>query len=948
MTDSSDPFGPRALFRDDGTLDRDQFAPRGLAVLEACLQWLQSIERGMLLPIDLIAVLMQRGDPALLRTIARITRGRDDAEGLVDQLQTLARRVDRQGDPTPKLHIEHFSLGLVGILDDALAWAREAGRRRIDEPDIVRVVRWRAELQDSASVRWALRQLAQPGDERLFDADGALRGPAFASVLWSHLQAGMLLAHQAGMPFLGTPHAMAAVASHEGGPMARAARKAGVDPIRLRDELLRIVGKREPGQPPFTLGRRTLTPRLVRMMMVAAERLPNPGDSIGETEFLEAFLEDGGTSLDLVNELGIGPHLRAELSATRIHAADADLPPGAASERPALAAASVLDQLGRDLTAEARDGKLPTVLGREAELQRVINVLLRQEQRNPLLTGEAGVGKTALAAALAQRIVDGTVPKRLRNMRVVELNGASLVGGTSYRGELEARIRAILAEAEDNVLLFMDEAHAVFSPRLSSGQPAEVPNHFKSALAAGRIAVVAATTEAEYHRWIEQDPALQRRFERIVVPEMSPELTARILRDLAPEYEEAYEVPIAPESVDAAIELSTRFMPESALPDKAKKLFMDSVIAVSSDLAARPTTGAMPRIHGEGTPSRRMVVRADVAAEVARKTGIPLDRILGSSSPAWWHALRLRLQPQTLGRNRVVETLTRTLMEARLRDPKQHGVPTSLALVGPVGSGRTRLARALATELFGSDDALLHLDLSDYQEAHSISRLIGTAPGYVGYQDEDALVTPLRRRPASVVLLQAFHLAHPRVQERFLRLFAEGSIADMRGLRADARHAVFLLTIDTAEASHGRIGFGGSHRRSSLDTLPRDTQELLERLGDVGVTPIDFTETGDLESYLDQWLEEQLQTLAANLASEFNQPLNVDEDTRALFRQRALQRGTTQGLDRLLRELVLDPLTDRLLSHAADAAERDPLGPAATPERRADSQPALPLVTRKL
>ena len=561
------------LYDDNGRLDLSRFREDSQDVLASCVAWLHSINRSTFLPIDLIVVLIQRDNRELGRVIALAARGNEDVEGLAANLSALARRVDRKGDEEAELHVSQFSLGFMGILDDAATWANESGRERVSEEDLVRVVRWRAELQESASVRWAIRQLAQPGGEHLFDSGGSLRERVFTRRLWRLLEKGMRLSCRAGLPFLGTPHLIAAFCSMRDSVVWRAAEMNGVDPSRLREELLRIVGTRRPTQQEFKLGRRTLTPRLIRMLVFAGERAEGEGRRVAEHDVVEAFLEDGGSSLELVRALGVEQQLRDLLGEPRVRQRERNRWAGAEAsiEDADDEGTPTLDLLGQNLSAEAEAGTLPKILGRDEELQRIVNVLMRSEQRNPLLTGEPGVGKTALAAALAQRIYNGRVPARLKNMRVVELNGASLLGGTSYRGELEARIKALLTEAEQDVILFIDEAHAVFSPRSAAGQPAEVPNHFKSALASGRIAVVAATTDAEYHRWIEQDSALKRRFERIAIPEVSPVTARAILASLAPKWEADYEVPISPDALDAAIALSTRFIPEQSLPGQGQE-----------------------------------------------------------------------------------------------------------------------------------------------------------------------------------------------------------------------------------------------------------------------------------------------------------------------------------------------------------------------------------------
>jgi ATP-dependent Clp protease ATP-binding subunit ClpA len=908
------------LFRADGSLDETCFAPDAQQTLRRCTEWLSELDRSVYLPIDLMVVLLDRGSESLHRAISRATRGVDRVEDLRDQLRTLARRVERERHDTPALWQAQFSLGFTGLLQDAARWAHDCGRKAISEADLERVVRWRAELQESASIRWAIRQLASPETAVLFDSEGSLRTDVFDPDALAALRRAARISARAGMPFLGTPHLIAAFCTSRG-CLFSAAEQSGVDPRRLHDQLLRIVGTRTPPLSDFSLSRRTLTPRLARMLTAAQELAERNGTRVREFEILEAFLDDGGSSLDLVRATGVLTALQQQLREVQAQR-QAELDPTAidlsrADEPAPLSATPVLDQIGRDLSADAKAGLLNPVLGREVELQRTINVLLRGEQRNPLLTGEAGVGKTAIAVALALRIHEGTVPRRLQGMRVVEINGASLVGGTSYRGELEARIRSLLAEAENNVILFMDEAHAVFAPRTNSGQPAEVPNHFKSALASGKIAVVAATTDAEFHRWIEQDPALRRRFERIEIPELSAQVTRTILNGLVDSYQRDYEACITEEAVQAAVDYSVQFMPDQSLPDKAKKLLMDSTIAVVSDLA-RVTTADTAEENSRkiAAPIPIPVVKAaDVAKQVALKTGIPLHRIT-SNWVGGLTGLDTRLAQHVPGQEAAATLVASRLVAGRLSSAGRKRPQAVFVFVGPPGSGRTRLAQGLARELYGSDKALLRLHMADFSESHSVSRLIGSPPGYVGYQDEDALVSPLRRRPSSVVLMLDFDLAHPNVQERLIRVFDEGELVDTRGMKADASHAIFVLTIaaDLAGPRAG-IGFGSSQSLASPDArdgLRRLRPELFDRLKGYTWEYIPFAGPDD-GSLVRVLLLEKIQTLQKSLVNDYGMELRIATEMKdELIRQAGALRDI-RDLERLFQQLVIEPVSAKLL-----------------------------------
>lgn len=903
---NSDSTAP-PLFDAAGHLRIEAFEPSALQLLEATHRWLCTTARTMFLPIDLLVVLLQQQEPTLSRSIARLVRGTDDSDGLGEQLAALARKIDRREGGVPQLNAAHFSLGFSGLLSDAWDWAAESGRDRIAYRDLVRVVRWRAEYQESASVRWALRQLIHPGGERIFDLTGILLEPLFSPTMLKHLQEGVHLSALAGLPFLGTPHLIAALCTNRRSILSRSAESVAVEPDRLRDELLRIVGHRQPEQPPFPLNRRTLTPRVVRILVTAHELAENENRFIDESDILSALLEDGGSSLELLRALGVESRLRDRLAHRPASGRGSSTGPN--SHKVVQLAAdkdggATLDAIGRDLTKEARMGLLPAVLGRDEELRRVINVLMRTEQRNPLLTGAPGVGKTAIASALAQAIADEQVPPHLRHMRVIELNGASLVGGTSFRGELEERITRILSEAEEDVILFMDEAHAVFAPTGAGGRPAEVPNHFKAALASGKIAVIAATTDAEYQRWFEQDPALKRRFERIHVDELPAVVTRRILSDLSEHWESLYDVTIPDESIDAAVELSLRFLPELSQPDKAKKLLMDSAISLASSSSA--SSGAD---SGEHRPE---LTRRHVAEKLARKTGIPISRILRGRSE-WWRGLTDRLTHRVPGHRRIAENITQHLLSSRVGSHQASQNQASFVFSGGQSPAKEQFSRALAEEIFGSSQAFFKLDMSDFQDPHSISRLLGSPPGYVGYQDEDALVTPLRRRPAQVVYLANFDMCHSQIRDRILRMLDDGEITDMRGMRADTRHAVFILSVDT-EDHRSAIGFGGSASRSEgLDALPAD---LAQRLRHRRIEVVEFGDF-DLEEReltLRNMIEDELEHTRLDFLEAYGVTLHVTAQQVTELLENAQRYDNTQSVQHLIHTHIVRPVIAAMLA----------------------------------
>lgn len=903
------------LYEESGSLCMDALDTNARLVMQDITAWLHKIGRGIYLPLDLMIVLIERGHEGLSRVIANNTVGQLTTEEVLERLQELGREIEDRNHVSAKLDRDAFSRSFARILEEA--WEQAHGRDAgvVTEGDLLRAVMWRAEVTESASVRWAIKRLAEGGGDPLFNSKGQLKTEVFSPASWRNLQSAMQLAARSGTPFLGTPHLVAAICTVRESTLWRAARARSLEPARLRDELLRIIGSKPGPLPDFLLGRKTLTPRMVRMLSYAMRRAQEQNTLVSEKHTVEAFLHDGGSSLELIQALGLEAEINKALgndSRVLQDAQEAEQAISAGSAWENAPPTPTLDLIGRDLTQQAIEGKLPRIIGRDKELQRVINVLLRKEQRNPLLTGEAGVGKTALAVALAQRIADKDVPPPLQNQRVVEINGASLMSGTSYRGELESRIKNLLEEAGKGVILFIDEAHAVFAPRTGTQGPAEVPNHFKSALASGEIAVVGATTEAEYRRWIDQDPALKRRFERIEIREPERPLVLKILGDLGSELEEDYNVQIGKPVLEAALDYSVRYLPEQRLPDKAKKLLMDAAIAAAHPLSAEERKA---RQEQEGPTE---VDQTHVAQQVAHRTGIPVDRLIRGDK-GWWGSLEERLNGQVFGQKTAVAETARALIAGRLRPAAGSRPQSVLVLFGPAGTGKGTIARALAQEIFGDPRAFLRLDMTDFAEAHTMSRLIGSPPGYVGYEDEDMFVTPLRRRPSRVVLLEDIDKAHPRILGRLLRVFDEGEISDTRGLSADARHAIFVLTvqIDTQKKSSAqKIGFGDSgedNEPGSAELFRSLFAELYLQLKDrvdafVPLRPMDREDEDNLFHTL---LIQSLESLQERLLEEYSAGLSWDDEVLTSLKASCTPQTP---ISEVFQNAVIKIITEALLS----------------------------------
>jgi len=539
-------------------------------------------------------------------------------------------------------------------------------------------------------------------------------------------------------------------------------------------------------------------------------------------------------------------------------------PPAAAPERIAVPAAvpspvppagadggtPMLDRYSRDLTALAARGELGPVIGRRAELLRLLQTLARSSKNNPVLVGEAGVGKTAIVEALAIRAAQGKDPAVLGGKRIVELSLGGLLGGTEMRGELEKRLTRILEEtrARPELIVFIDELHTVVGAGRASGGSADVANLIKPALARGELRVIGATTIAEYRSHVESDPALERRFEKIDVPEPSEAETLEILRGLREKWQRHHGVRIEDAALEAAVPLSVRFDPEHRLPDKAVDLVDKAAARARVPMLSmrapdpKPTDAEAPAAPA---PSSGPRVDARLVAEVlAEKRGLPLELVSQEGLERGARLLRLEpfLRERLIGQQPAIARVAARVQLAHSGLGERRGPLGVFLFLGPTGVGKTELARLLAEFLFGSAEALTRFDMSELQEEHSVAKLIGAPPGYVGHEEEGRLVSALRSKPYSVVLLDEAEKAHPRVFDLFLQVFDAGRVTDARGRSADARHALFVLTSNLgSQLQRERMGFAAGEpaaldaaRTAALEEARRFFRpELLNRVDEL-------------------------------------------------------------------------------------------------------------------
>ncbi len=474
---------------------------------------------------------------------------------------------------------------------------------------------------------------------------------------------------------------------------------------------------------------------------------------------------------------------------------------------------SVLLQFGTDLTAQAANGELDPVIGRDAEVDQTIRILSRRTKNNPLLVGEPGVGKTALAEELARRIVRNEVPSVLKNNILISVDLASMLAGTKYRGSFEERLKNFLAAAErrGKVILFIDEIHTIIGAGSNSGSSLDAANILKPMLARGRVRTIGATTNAEYSKYLEKDAAFVRRFSQVQINEPTEEQTVCILRELKSLYQNYHQVDIEEDALEACVQLSVRFVPERSLPDKAIDLLDETCAQKKNDVRNDRRGGTPNSIHAE-----------DVAECVSRKTGIPVNAITQEESKRLL-ALESELSLKIVGQRQAVSAVARAIRRSRagIRDPKS---PIGVFLfVGPTGVGKTGLAKALASVYYNGENALIRLDMSEYMDKQSVSRLIGAPPGYVGYEDSygSLLTDKVRAKPYSVVLFDEIEKAHPDVFNVLLQVLDDGKLTDSHGKTADFRNTVIILTSNAGAAEEKRlnVGFGSGSEQDEYDAL---------------------------------------------------------------------------------------------------------------------------------
>ncbi|MDD3468553.1 MAG: ATP-dependent Clp protease ATP-binding subunit [Thermoguttaceae bacterium] len=777
--------------------------------------------------------------------------------------------------------------------------------------------------------------------------------------------------------YVGTEHILLGLIKEGGGVAANVLKNLDVDLRKIRIEVEKLV---QSGPDMVTMGRLPQTPRAKKVIEYSMEEARNLNHNYVGTEHILLGLlreQEGvaaqvlmnlGLKLDEVREEVLNLLGRGQDSASEHEPSPREAPSiggvsatGEAPTRPGKSKTPALDSFGCDLTALARQGKLDPVIGRENEIERVMQILARRTKNNPVLLGEAGVGKTAIVEGFAQRVIEGNVPEILIDKRIVSLDLAMMVAGTKYRGQFEERIKAVMNEVRraKNTILFIDELHTLVGAGGAEGA-IDASNVLKPALSRGEIQCIGATTLDEYRKYIEKDSALDRRFQMVRVDPPSKEEAIQILHGLRARYEDHHHVKYTEDAISAAVELSNRYISGRCLPDKAIDVIDEAGAKVHLKTMVRPPdlkaideeieqinkekesavasqdfeAAAALRDRAEKAKKKKQdvtrqwkeaartqggVVDEDVITEVVSKmTGIPLTRMSREDS-ARLMRMEEELHHKVVSQDEAIKSISKVLRRSRsgLTDPKR---PIgSFIFAGPTGVGKTLLAKALAEFMFGDEEALIQIDMSEFMEKHNVSRLVGAPPGYVGFDEGGQLTEKIRRRPYAVVLFDEIEKAHPDVFNMLLQLMEEGRLTDSFGRHVDFRNVIVIMTTNAgAEAikNESAFGFQREDADSSYDSMKERVQEQIEKF----FKPEFLNRVNDIivfrhltQNDLGQVVDLELAKVRTRLA-EKGLSLVLSQEAKAWLVKKGsnLDYGA-RPLRRSIENFVEDPLSEELL-----------------------------------
>ncbi|HEY4531706.1 MAG TPA: ATP-dependent Clp protease ATP-binding subunit [Kurthia sp.] len=750
---------------------------------------------------------------------------------------------------------------------------------------------------------------------------------------------------------IGTEHILLGLIREGGGIAAKALEAIEVSPEMIESGIEELVGVGAKNVGPIV----HYTPRAKKVIELSVDESRKLGHSyIGTEHILLALIREGeGVAARVLNNAGVSLNKARQQVLQLLGSTDAAQGGGAAAPT---ANTPTLDSLARDLTEIAREGSLDPVIGRSKEITRVIEVLSRRTKNNPVLIGEPGVGKTAIAEGLAQQVINNEVPEILRDKRVMTLDMGTVVAGTKYRGEFEDRLKKVMDEIRQagNVILFIDELHTLIGAGGAEGA-IDASNILKPSLARGELQCIGATTLDEYRKYIEKDAALERRFQPIQVDEPSVDEAIQIIDGLRDRYEAHHRVKITDDAVEAAVKMSDRYISDRFLPDKAIDLIDEAgskvrlrsyttppnlkdlenqLEALRSEKNAAVQSQEFEKAAGFRDSEQKLVTELeetkkkwkesqgrqesevtvnDIAEVVSMWTGIPVSKLAEEESAKLLN-LESELHKRVVGQNEAVEAISRAIRRARagLKDPKR---PIgSFIFLGPTGVGKTELARALAEVMFGDDDSMIRVDMSEYMEKHSTSRLVGSPPGYVGFEEGGQLTEKVRRKPYSVILLDEIEKAHPDVFNILLQVLDDGRLTDSKGRVVDFRNTVVIMTSNIgAEALKFKksLGFGAQEKKQSQENAKSVMLEELKK----AFRP-EFLNRVDEMIVFHSLEKEELREIVQKMAVQLTNRLH-EQKIELQLTDAALEKIADEGYDpeygaRPLRRAIQKNVEDRL------------------------------------
>lgn len=742
----------------------------------------------------------------------------------------------------------------------------------------------------------------------------------FTSKAENALRTASDIASSLGHTYLGSEHLLYGLSSISDGIASRLLEGIGIHSDKIRDSISLLAGGEQKG----VLRSTDMTPKLCGIIEAAGKRAA--GDVVGTEHLLYALLQaDSCIAKKILSSLGADTGALID-DLTILLEKKEQRNSNKRNIKPQKS--TIPESFGRDLSQMAADGLLDPVIGRDREIARLLRILTRRRKNNPCLIGDPGVGKTAVVEGLAECIHAGDVPEELLGKRIFSLDISGLIAGAKYRGEFEERMKELLGvlKSDPNIILFIDEIHSIVGAGAAEGA-IDAANILKPAMARGEIRVIGATTINEYRSHIERDAALERRFQPIMIEAPSKEETKAILLGLRERYEVHHSLKITEEAIDAAIDLSIRYLPERHLPDKALDLLDEAAADVRMRATKKKRNSNIPEfiieqkrierenaildgnyelaaalrdeikrliatngtcvIKDDADSPASSVTAADIVSTVSEQTGIPVGR-LGADEESRLLHLEEELSAHVIGQPNAIRAVVRAIHRARTGIAAAHRPTGSFLFLGPTGVGKTELCRVLARSYFGSDEALLRFDMSEYMERHSISRLIGSPPGYVGYEEEGLLSAAIRRRPYAVVLFDEIEKAHPDISNLLLQILEEGMLTDAKGRRLDFSNSIVILTSNIGaekEAFHRPLGFAyidhaneDVHRENEyLASLRQHFRpELLNRLDEtILFSPLSKC---DVEKIAKKLLDEAIARMHATGYS-----LTVNDDVSALI-----------------------------------------------------------------